>query len=162
MKRSASKTAVKAARLLAELGHRRAVLGRELLEAREVVEADHLAVAVAHVADLDEVRPREQRGAAVHAELDEVAGQALHQAEELVVGEEALQEDAPRVELEVAPDVAPRDPVALEVRLDHRLDRVVGGEVLAPVEQALGLGGHGHPVSCTGLVRVNAVRVRSK
>src|SRR5262249_21725497 len=79
----------------------------------------------------------QERRAAVHAELDDVARQMHDLTEELVVGEEALQEHATRVELEVAPDLAPRDGEAVEVLFEHRFDRVVGGEVLSPVEDAL-------------------------
>src|SRR5262249_14708875 len=131
------RAAVEAARRLAELRHLGAVLRVELAEAGEVVEAEHLAVSVPHVADLHEVRPRQQRGAPVDAELDDVARQVHHLAEQLVVGEEALQEDAPRVKLEIPPDLAPRDAEAVEVLFEHRFDRVVGGEVLAAVEDAL-------------------------
>ena len=142
-----------------------AVFRGKLGEAFPVVEADHLLGAVADVAHFQEVGPAHQRGAAVHAQLDDVARQLDGAAKQFVVRHEALQKHPAGVDLEIAADLALGDTMALEVFFELALDVVVGLEVGAAVVGALVLVAHGFQfihgsllgrVCCCGVVRTSA------
>jgi len=74
-----------------------AVLDMKGREAGKVVEAEYLLLAVAHVPDFHKIRPEHEACAPIDAQFHDIAWEIDHQAEEFVVGQEALEDRTPRV-----------------------------------------------------------------
>ena len=97
-----------------------AVLLRPIGQAPEVIEAQHLARAVADAEGFEEAGEGEQGRALIDAALDDIARQVLHLQEDLIVGERLHDVHAPAERRQVGDQV-----VVVEVLLQQRAQGLI-------------------------------------